>query len=357
MNRWTTAMALLLAAAPALAMNFEPYQAFPAPAPGAFGVTGIGLPNGKLLLWNGDQLYLQQGVNTDAFSVMAGGYAGDPGFMALAPDGHTVLLGQGYFGNLYVFDVNAPQNFSPASIAGNESHFGGTFLTQNLVLLDAGRADFTGSDLLVVDIGGAKSTPALVIQKPAECYVAQKDVVAEKPPFAYSASLTVDRTQGIVYAMDGNTRELRYFSVAALVQAYTTQTPLDWSVDGVLVGSAGQFYTNGVQGIRPNGDLVIGGSEGFLLPGGIQLVDPRLDNPAQAAVLEVLDPAGDQDFYNVIYNPYTDTITAISGDGTPYAPGNTLVGLPVAGGAGLSVLAGVLALAARRRFRARPEAR
>lgn len=352
-NRWITGLVLLLTAVPAFATGFVPYEAFPTPASGAFGVTGVGLPNGRLLLWNGDTVYLQQGVNVDAFSSMAGGYAGDPGFAALAPDGHTVLLGQGFFGSLYLFDVNAPANFTPASIVGTESHFGGAFLTQELVLLDAGRADFSGSDLVVVDISGAKSQPALAVIKPAASYVVPKDVVAEKPPFAYSASLTVDTDQGIVYAMDGNTRELRFFSVAALVQAYNTQTPLDWVADGTLVGSAGQFYTNGVQGIRPNGDLVVSGSEGFLLPGGVQLVDPRLDDPAQATVLETLDPAGDQDFYNVIYNPYSDTITAISGDGTPYLPANVLVGLPVAGAGGLGVATLLVAWAARRRLGAK----
>jgi hypothetical protein len=329
-------------------MEFTRYEKFPVPAAGAFGVTGLGLPNGRLLVWDGDALHLQKAVDADAFQRIAGGYAGDPGFVALSPDGATVLLGQGFGGALYRFLPNAPVSFSPAAVVGSVPHYSGVFLTESLVLLDTVRLDFSGTDLQVLDVSGAKSAPRMVVAKPVAAD-GEKQVVVEKPPFSYSASVSIDRDAGMVYAMDGNTRELRAFSVAALLAAYAGAGTLDWSADGVLIGAPGQFFSGGVAGITPGGRLVVPGSAGFLQPGGIQLVNPRLDDPSLAAVEETLDPAGTQPFYSAIYNGYTDTITAVDGfTGDVYAPEGTLVGLPVAGPVGLTLLAAALLLAARR---------
>lgn len=330
----------------AAATTFVPYQKFPQPAPTAFGVAGLALPNGRLLVWDGDALHLQMAVNADAFQRVAAGYAGDPGFMALSPGGSTVLLGQGFGGALYRFEPNAPASFAPAAVVGNLPHYSGVFLTENLVLLDTFRMDFSGTDLQIVDISGAKSAPWTVVAK-SDLYM-NKDVVVEKPPFSYSTSVAIDRGAGVVYSMDGNTRELRAFNAADLLAAYNAQTTLDWAADGVLIGAAGQFFGGGVAGVTPSGRLVIGGSEGFLQPGGVQVVNPSLANPALASVEELLDPVGTQPFYSVIYNPYTDTITAIADGGTVYVPEGTLVGLPLSGPAGLTLLAAALALAARR---------
>lgn len=351
-------MALAFARVAAATPTFQTYSRFPLPANGAFVVTGTGLPDGRLLVWNGDNVYLQFSPGADLFPRVAHGYQGDTAFVALSPDGHTALLGQGYAGNLYTFDTAQPADFSPAAIAANvPGHFAGVFLNDHLVLLDVGRLDFSGSELDIIDLNTAKSrAKALsspVVSKGAPYFRAQKDLVVDKPPFAYSASLAVDAQQGIVYAMDGNTRELRAFNVSALIAAFNTSTSLDWANDGVLIGAAGDFFTGGVAGVQPNGHLVIGGSEGYTLLGGIQIVDPSPGSPANATVTETLDPTGNQDYYYVIYNAFTDAITGITFTGTAYAPQDTFTPVPALDVAGALMLMVAVAIAARRMREAR----
>lgn len=278
---------------------------FPTPAPGAFGVTAAPLPDGRFLLWNGDTVFFQSEPGSAVFAPVATGYAGDPGFAAVSPDGHTVLLGAGFSGDVYLFDAATPADFSPAALIANQAHFTGTFLTSTLVLLDAGKSDFSGSELTILDISGTKAAPVTVVRKSAK-YAWPKQLVVDKPPFAYSSAMTVDDDAGIVYAMDGNARELRYFSVAALVQAFQSATPLDWETDGTLVGQPGVYYSGGVSGITADGRLVIGGSEGFLLPGGVQLVQP-----VSGLVTATLDPSGNHSFYTIAFNPAAQTVLAM----------------------------------------------
>jgi len=142
--------------------------------------------------------------------------------------------------------------------------------------------------------------------------------------------------------MDAATLELRAFSVSALINAYETGHTLDWAADGVLIGAPGAYFNGGVNGIMPDGRLVISGALGWDLPGGVQIVDPDT-----GLVIETLDPSGVEAYTSVIYNPVTGQITAIA-DGLAYASGD-FAKLPAAGLAGLITLAGLLAIVARRR--------
>ena len=351
-------IAAITIAASAHATTFETFENFPLPAAGAFVVSGTGLPDGRLLLWNGDTLFTQTFPGTDRFRAAASGYQGDTAFVALSPDGQSALLGQGFAGDLYLVDAVTPENYSPSSVVANiPAHFAGVYLNDHLVLLDVGRLDFSGSELQIIDLdaakNGAKAAPQFAVTKGNEYMVdpAQKDLVVDKPPFAYSASLAVDTVQDVVYAMDGNTRELRFFSTADLIAAFNSSTPLDWATDGTLVGTVGQFFSNGVSGVRPDGSLVIGGSLGFLQPGGIHIVDPSLGDPQNAAILETLDPAGTTEFYYALYNQVTDVVTGITFSGAAYSPVDSFVPVPVAGAAGLGALGIALALIAARRNR------
>jgi hypothetical protein len=331
---------LCFGATAAHALDFTPYQRFPQPAPFSYVVSGAALPDGTLLLWNGDTVYRQKFPNVDRYAAIASGYAGDTGFLAIASDGHTAYLGAGFSGDIYRLDVNSPQNFSPASIVANESHFSGTLLTDDLVILDASTPDFSRTQLLILSISNKTIGTRTVVSKSSK-YAHPKTVVVDKPLFSYSSALTVDEANGMLYAMDGNTRELRAFSVAALINAYNSASTLDWENDGTLIGTPGQFFSNGVSGITPQGALIIGGSEGYLQPGGIHLVDPRLDDPAQATILDTYDPAGNQGFYTVIYNPVTNVITAIEGV-QAYASVPAFAPVPAADIAALALLAGTL---------------
>lgn len=308
MKSWKLGLGLLgalLAAAAASALTMARIDGFPAPASGAYGVTAAPLPDGRFLLWNGGTVFVQTAAGSTVYDPVATGYAGDPGFAAVSPDGHTVILGAGYSGDLLEFDVAAPVDYTPAAVVGNQAHFAGTFLNSTLLLLDAGKPDFSGSELAIFDISGAKSAPVTVVRKSSR-YALPKSAIVDKPPYSYSAVLTVDTARGIVYAMDGNTRELRTFSVQALIDAHAAQTALDWETDGALVGQAGLYYTGGACGITADGRIVIGGSEGYLLPGGIQLV-----RPDTGAVTATLDPTGEGSFYSAAFSPGAQTILAL----------------------------------------------
>lgn len=299
-------------------LNNEDYREitdFPAPAPNAFAVVGANLPDGGLVLWNGDALYLQNRPGGDAFTEIATGYAGDPGFIAMAPDGHTALLGAGFSPALYLFDTDAPVDFVEGTQIAAPNHFSGAFLTANLVILDRSKDDFSGSELVIFDLSGAKSLDDSVPVLSLPPNPGLKQQIVDKPAFSYASAINVDPSGTILYVMDANARELRTFSVAALIMAHEREIALDWESNGTPVGAPGDFYSGGVAGFTPEGYLVIAGSEGFGLPGGIQLVDPT----PPATVVATLDPEGTQPFYSAIYNAVTDEIIATTGAQVTYA--------------------------------------
>jgi hypothetical protein len=334
--------AILLPALPALAA-FQQYQSFPQPAPGAFGIVGTGLPDGRLLVWNGDEVIVEADAGLEQFDTIASGYTGDPGFVALSPDWQRLVLGAGFSGNLYELDPANPQDFGPGSTVAVQPHFSGDFLNNTLLLLDAGKPDFSGSELVVIDLGGSKRTSSPVVRKSAK-YALAKELAVEKPPFSYSTNVYVDRLNQRAYAMDGNTRELRVFDVAALITAFETQSPLDWETDGTLIGAAGDYFTGGVSGVLPSGELVIGGSEGFGLPGGVQLVDPGTGD-----IVEIIDPLGNQSFYSVIYNAFRGIIVVRAEFGEVFAPEDAFAEMPALGLVGLTALASLLGVLGHKR--------
>ncbi len=334
-------LAFLFLASPwAGATAFGEYNNFPAQAGNPLSTpAGGALGDGRLVVWNGLGLYEQPFVGVDQFVEIATGYEGDPAFVSVSPDGHTLLLGAGgfmddYTGYLYVVDAHAPVDFgpedSPALVA---SHFGGAWLSDTLVILDAGTPSWD-SELTVWDIS-AKSAPVAVVAKPA----AAKDSIVAKP--GYSSSIAVDFVNGRVYVMDAATVDLRYFDRGDLIAAFQGGYTLDWATDSTPVGTPGTFFTGGVAGITPEGNLIISGSEGYLMPGGVQIVAPDT-----GIVVETIDPSGVGEYTNVIYNPVTDQMTVLAG-GSVCASGG-LVGLPAAGMAGLGALGLVLVACGRK---------
>ncbi|MBI2425900.1 MAG: hypothetical protein HYV27_23955 [Candidatus Hydrogenedentes bacterium] len=330
----------------ARAQGFGNYEHFPVPAAGSFGIVGAALEDGRLLLWNGDTVYLQFAPGADSFSPVGSGYVGDPGFLIPFPNGNDFLLGAGFGGNLYRFNPGEPADYSPAALIGSVSHYAAAFLSDELLLLDVGTFDpetfETGSQLVTFDLSGAKAGITPVVTKGPEYFSSDAKTV-DKPDGAYSSSVFTDTANGIVYAMDGNTTELRRFSVAALVNAHNTAADLDWAADGTLVGDPGDFLSGGVSAIDVSGRLVIAGF------GGVQFVAPSLGNPANAAVVETLAPAGSFEFYSVIYNPYFDSIITRIFNGDVQTQEETLVNVPALGLTGLGILTMLLAGVALKR--------
>lgn len=303
--------------------DFRQVPQFPQPGEFAFGVTGTTMPDGRFILWNGDTVYLQAEPGSHELIEIATGYPGDPAFVALAPNGTTVALAAGFSGDLFLLDINNPVDGADNPALLLPSHFSGAYLNDSLLILDRGNDGFTASELIVVDLTPPAPTDSIaprgrvgysVLRLPTADLT--RDLVVEKPLGSYSGGIHIDSTRTFLYVMDANVRELRQFSVAALIEAYDNATTLDWAIDGTLIGQPGDFLSGGVAGINPDGELIIPGSTGFGNPGGIQYVDPM--DPAM--ILATIDPVGTQPFYSGIYNPVTDELIAIDGTfGQPLA--------------------------------------
>lgn len=341
-NRATfCAVPLILAMAfNAAGTQYGVFTGFPKAAPGAFGVQAVALPDGRWVVWNGDAVFLETMVGGDEFKEVASGYAGDPGFMAVSPDGHHVLLGAGYSGKLYVLDTNAPADYSPGSEVATVTHYYGVCLTESLVLLDRATDDNTTSELVVLDLSSPSPTHRRVMSKPpnADLNGTEYGVSA---CLAVNASHTMVYTTGLVYdGWDLVSNQLKKVTVAALVNAYQTSTPLDWNIDAFSIGASGAFGAGGPAGISASEELFIGGF------GGVQRVDP-----AMGTVIETIDPAGPFEYYGVAYNPRTGVVLPIVADPADwsmdvvYAPEDAFAPLPAGSGLGLLALAAMLAVA------------
>lgn len=346
--RRTAGLALLTILSTASAHAADTLQNLPAPV--GFTLTGTGLPDGRFAIYNGDGVYFQNGAGVDGFTEVATGYEGDPSFIAVSPSGATLLLGAGgfgqpYTGNIYEVDVANPQDYTPAALVTNRNHYAAVFLTETLVLIDAG--DFIDSELAILDLNAKSGGPVTVLRKPA----AEKQAVVDPKP-GYSANLAYDADSGRVYAMDAAARELRSFSASALIAAFTGSTLLDWENDGALIGAPGDYVGGGASGVTTQGYVVLGGSLGFTGPGMVQVV-----NPVNGAIVNALDPVGDDGYTSVMMNPFTGAaIVQQTGQDflieqpelitPPVQPQ-----LPVAGLPGLLALGAALGVVARRKMK------
>ncbi|MCF6285037.1 MAG: hypothetical protein L3K26_07595 [Candidatus Hydrogenedentes bacterium] len=306
---WST-MLLTLATLPAFAVEMTKVDTFPAADPSAFGVVATGLADNQLIVWNGNTVYRQSATDATAFEEIATGYAGDPAFIVMAPNGTDAYLGAGFSGSIYRLDTTNPADFSEAATVATLGHFSGAFLSDTLLLIDAG-AFGQPSELTILDLSGQKAVAVPVVTKSAKYARPNKDTVVVKPDGSFSAALAVDGDR--VYALDGNTTELRFFSVASLIQAYEGQATLDWATDGTLVEGDAPFLGGGVGGLGTQGELVNGGF------GAIKVFNAPEETSNIANLSRVVQPAGSGVFYSVISNPFstTDRFYARIGDFTP----------------------------------------
>ncbi|MCH8203617.1 MAG: hypothetical protein IID09_00545 [Candidatus Hydrogenedentes bacterium] len=285
---------------------------FPDPAMGASLVLGSNLGNGRLVLWDGDSVYLQEFLFEvgPMLDIIASGLTGDPAFVAVKSNNRTAVLGSGAAGVVYQIDVLNPDNLDTRTQTTVPTHFSGALLNDTLLLLDRVKDDMSGTELVVVDLNARRSADnaRMVLSKPLG--VDAETRVVDLPPGSQTAAVHVDRGRGRVYAMDAATRELRRFQVSDMVSAFTNGTTLDWQTDGTLIGTPGQFLDGGVAGINPARELIIGGSMGAAMSEGIQFVDET----APATITATLDPAltgGDAPPYIVVYNARLDEVIAI----------------------------------------------
>jgi len=334
------------------ALEFEALLNAPAPAPGATSLAVKTLPNGCLLIWDGNTVYRQPLPHADVFNPIATGYAGDPGFMALSPDGHTVLLAAGLSKKLYVLDLNEPAPYSPASeiapanYPGGFSQYWGVFLTDSMVLLDSG--NFVTDELGIFDLHDPAAGYRAVMQKPATLNPGES---------AASAMVAIDSARTMVYAMSfvlddmwNSTAQLKRIPAAALIQSFQTSSTLNWDTDATAIGGPNDFFTGGPSEVMENGQVLIGGT------GGVQRVNPAAGTVVQtyAPFSDPLDPWHYN--YTPAYNPVTGDIMLIVTDWHTfttrlYVPQNTFGALPVWSISGGIALLCALALAGRRGLR------
>jgi hypothetical protein len=109
-----------------------PLTNLPQPAPGSYFITSAPLKDGTFLIWNGNQVYKETSPKSDTYSLIVSGYQGDPAFITVSPDEQKAILGQGYLGDLYLLNLDNPQDFTPSSIITNLPHYYGIFLTPDL---------------------------------------------------------------------------------------------------------------------------------------------------------------------------------------------------------------------------------
>jgi hypothetical protein len=116
---FVVATAIVATAAPL--PSFSQSEGVPdAPAAFAFDIASGVLGDGRFVLWDGDTVLVEAAVDSDEYEVLATGYAGDPGFLAVAPDGHTLILGTGFTGDFFLLDADAPQ--PPGDPLATETH-------------------------------------------------------------------------------------------------------------------------------------------------------------------------------------------------------------------------------------------
>ena len=331
---------VVLIAAPAAAQDYTSYKHFPSPV--GYFVMCTDLSDGRLLVWDGESLYLQDEPSLDRFTAIATGYSGDPAFIALSPDGHTVLLGTGYGGgdNLYVFDVDAPKDASENPSIGVLSHYWGAFLTADLVVIDRVKSDYSTTELGVFSLSGGVASYKSIIDKPAAAAIPAGQGVA-------SSALAVDAAGAYVYAMDYlydyatwalQSNQLRRVSAADLIGAYNTSGTLAWTAQ-TAIGASGAYDGAGPSDVTAGGKVLFGGN-------AIQVVDP-----GTGAIDETLTPdTAAYPWYVALYNAALSHVYGVS-SGTGWIPEADFVGLPAIGTAGLLLLTAGLARSMYRRLR------
>ncbi|HPC17716.1 MAG TPA: hypothetical protein P5318_13305 [Candidatus Hydrogenedentes bacterium] len=334
------------------ALEFEALINAPTPAPGASSLAVKTLPNGCLLIWDGNTIYRQPLPQADVFNPIATGYAGDPGFMAVSPDGHTVLLAAGLSKKLYVLDLNEPAPYSPAreiapaNYPSGFSQYWGVFLTDSMVLLDSG--NFVTDELGVFDLHDPAAGYRAVMQKPATLAPGES---------AASATVAIDQARTTVYAMSyvfdsmwNSTAQLKRIPAAALIQAFQASSTLNWDTDATAIGGPNDFFTSGPAEVMENGHVLVGGT------GGVQRVNPASETVVQtyAPFSDPMDPWHYN--YTPAYNPVTGDIMLIVTDWHTfttrlYVPQNTFGTLPVWSMPGALALLGALIVLGRRKLR------
>lgn len=327
---WWAGLALaLMAAAGAVAApggGVTPIPYGSSQLPTTAMVVAGSLSDGRFILYDGNgDIWIEEGRGAGNYTKAASGYFGDPGFIAVAPDGHRCLVSSGYTGMLWLFDANAPANAGSPVLTLSGGYWAAWIDNQRLLV-----------DCAVWVGPGQFDYQASVVLLDTATYLTGTVITGGRTA---SAALSVGN--GFAYVTDGITGATNRFSIADLLNAYASHTPIAWPSSP----NFGSFNAGGSSAVTSSGALVFQGSS-------IQYVDANgnvlgTDNPNSFAPFP---------FYNATYNPATGYVLVVStdwsngwppivtgwGSSEPYD--NPPVAMPVSGPMGLAALA--LALAA-----------
>ncbi len=318
-------------------------------APGDFGamsgypavggtVVADALGDGRFILYDGDGVYIENAVDAGTFTLVASGYAGDPAFIAVAPDGHRCLLGAGAAGTfgapaddwIWQFDANSPADAGASGMIALENNYWGVWLDNDTAMIEAGPG-------YVGEIG--------ILEVSTKTY---QQVVNKGES---SAALVLD--QGYVYSQSGfgaATGELRRFLVEDLIDIFDVSgTPLDWT-DGVVVGIPYTGNTGGPGSIDADGVMAIGG---WGMPGTVLYVDAATGDVVSGPI--TVSSGAPSSSVSAFYNPVTKRtlVTETNWDDftfNGYIASEDAPPMPAAGMAGLAALAGLMTVIARRKL-------
>lgn len=276
--------------------DFTPLPRFPGPA-GEYTSVGVdALESGKLVVYDGSSVYLEDGVEADRYKAFAG-YDGDgaglAGFVAASPDDSTALIGAYGTGDLWLFDADAPAAAGDP-LGAVEGVLFGEYLDDTNVLVSVyveemdiayGKQYVTVSELGIVDTA---NTAAL--------YTAVVDMGETGIP----GGIVVAGDE--VYTTNAATGQIRSFAVADLLDPEVAK-PLAWE-DGALIGTFNDF---GPTAVSSQCTLLVSGNDATTGRGAIQFVSTDGEFGGDAQMATEADIAA----HIAVYNPETEKVVAV----------------------------------------------
>lgn len=255
----------------------------PPPETGSFFTAFDFIPDGRLVVFTGTQVKIQQQQNSSNFNLLGnlplefrGG--SDPAFVVTGRDGNFFVLGTGaggskfpaepFNGSIFVLPKTGGQAQPLANIP---FHAAAGFGKRQELFINRGEASFQNSTVLKLDVKTSKF-----------------QTIIENIPGA-SAGVGVDR-RGNVYTGIGSdpnnkrTGEIRRFERKDIKRAITSGTPLDFDKDGKFVAQV--LSASGLVFDR-DGDLWVSGGD---VIGGRQVGFIAEINPQTGKILRRIDP-------------------------------------------------------------------
>ena len=266
--------------------DFTALPGFPGPA-GEYTSVGVdALESGKLVVYDGSSVYLEDGVEADRYTAFAG-YDGDgaglAGFVAASPDDSTALIGAYGTGDLWLFDADDPAAAGDP-LGAVEGVLFGEYLDDTNVLVSV-YVEEEESELGIVDTA---NTAAL--------YTAVVDMGETGIP----GGIVVAGAE--VYTTNAATGQIRSFAVADLLDPEVAK-PLAWE-DGALIGTFNDF---GPTAVSSQCTLLISGNDATTGRGAIQFVSTDGEFGGDAQMATEADIAA----HIAVYNPETEKVVAV----------------------------------------------